>query len=90
MGSSSRQAAILSGGLPGEALLLLAQWGMASGREPADVPPAMPVQAVRSEHWWPVALAIVVAAVLHVALPAKYRINPRGWSRPCCWACWPP
>jgi hypothetical protein len=63
---------------------------MASSREPADAPPAIQVQAARGEHWWPVALAIVVAAFLHVALPAKYRINPRGWPRPCCWACWPP
>jgi hypothetical protein len=41
----------------------------------------MPVQAERGEHWWPVALAIVVAAFLHVALPAKYRINP-PWVAP--------
>ena len=32
--------------------------------------------AERGEHWWPVALAIVVAAALHVALPAQYRIHP--------------
>jgi hypothetical protein len=54
---------------------------MASSREPADVPPATPVQAARGEHWWPVALAIVVAAFLHLALPAKYRINP-PWVAP--------
>ena len=30
----------------------------------------------RGEHWWPVALAIVVTAVLHVALPGQYRVNP--------------
>ena len=36
----------------------------------------MPVEAARGEHWWPVALAIVVVAFLHVALPAKYRVSP--------------
>ena len=36
----------------------------------------MPVKAARGEHWWPVALAIVVATLLHLALPAKYRVNP--------------
>ena len=54
---------------------------MVSSREPAGAPPAVPVQAARGEHWWPVALAIVVAAVLHVALPAKYRVNP-PWLAP--------
>jgi hypothetical protein len=28
------------------------------------------------EHWWPVALAIVFVAGLHVALPARYRVQP--------------
>jgi len=32
--------------------------------------------AERGEHWWPVALAILVTAVLHVALPAQYRVHP--------------
>ncbi len=32
--------------------------------------------AARGEHWWPVALAILVAAGLHVALPARYRVHP--------------
>jgi hypothetical protein len=32
--------------------------------------------AERGEHWWPVTLAIIVVAGLHVALPAKYRVNP--------------
>jgi hypothetical protein len=32
--------------------------------------------AERGEHWWPVATAIVVAAGLHVALPARYRVQP--------------
>jgi hypothetical protein len=58
-----------------------AQWGMTSGRKPAATPPTTPVQAGRGEHWWPVALAIVVAAFLHVALPAKYRVNP-AWVVP--------
>jgi hypothetical protein len=35
-----------------------------------------PAGAARGEHWWPVALAIVATVVLHVALPAKYRVNP--------------
>ena len=39
------------------------------------------VGAERGERWWPVALAIVVTAVLHVALPAKYRLNP-SWVAP--------
>jgi hypothetical protein len=49
---------------------------MTLGGKPAAAPPATPVPAARGEHWWPVALAIVVAAFLHVALPAKYRVNP--------------
>ncbi len=53
---------------------------MAPGPKPADAPPAV-VQAARGEHWWPVALAIVAAAFLHVALPAKYRVNP-PWIAP--------
>src|SRR5215472_11228337 len=54
---------------------------MAPGQMPADGSPATPVQATRGEHWWPVALAIVVVVALHVALPAKYRINP-PWVPP--------
>ena len=54
---------------------------MVSSREPTGAPPAAPAQAPRGEHWWPVALAIVAAAVLHVALPAKYRVNP-PWLAP--------
>ena len=43
-----------------------------SAREPAvELAPAE-----RGEHWWPVALAIIVAALLHVALPARYRVQP--------------
>ena len=37
--------------------------------------------AERGEHWWPVALAILVVAGLHVALPARYRVQP-GWVVP--------
>ena len=43
----------------------------------------------RGEHWWPVALAILTAAGLHVAPPAPYRVNPDGWSRLSCSSCWP-
>ena len=49
---------------------------MTSGQKPADTSSATSVKAARGEHWWPVALAIVVATLLHVALPAKYRVNP--------------
>jgi hypothetical protein len=55
---------------------------MASGWTPAAPPPVTSAGAAgRGEHWWPVALAIVVAAVLHVALPAKYRVDP-AWVVP--------
>ncbi len=54
---------------------------MTAAREPAIPGPPKPVEAERGEHWWPVALAIVVAAVLHLALPGKYRINP-PWVLP--------
>jgi hypothetical protein len=55
---------------------------MATERRPARksavelVPPAE-----RGEHWWPVALAIIVVAGLHVALPASYRVQP-AWLVP--------
>src|SRR5215469_12978579 len=42
-----------------------------------ELPPA----ADRGEHWWPVAVAIIVAAGLHVALPARYRVQP-AWLVP--------
>src|SRR5260370_4915219 len=35
----------------------------------------------RGEHWWPVATAIIVVAGLHVALPARYRVQP-AWVVP--------
>ncbi len=37
--------------------------------------------ADRGEHWWPVAAAIIVVICLHVALPARYRVQP-GWVVP--------
>ena len=58
---------------------------MASGQQPADPPPAAPYLATQDEHWRPAVSAIVIAALLHVALPAQYRITPRGPPRPCCW-----
>jgi hypothetical protein len=39
---------------------------------PVEVAPAVE----RGEHWWPVAVAILIAAGLHVALPARYRVQP--------------
>jgi hypothetical protein len=51
--------------------------GVVPGRKPAARPPVKPAGAAeRAEHWWPVALAILVAAGLHVALPAQYRVHP--------------
>jgi hypothetical protein len=55
---------------------------MASGPEPAAPSPVTPLRAAgRGEPWWPVALAIVATALLHVILPAKYRVNP-PWAGP--------
>jgi hypothetical protein len=52
------------------------------GGEPVAPPPVVPLRAGgRGEHWWPVALAIIVVAGLHVVLPAKYRANP-AWVGP--------
>ncbi len=42
--------------------------------QPTTVQPA--TGAARGEHWWPVGLAILAAAGLHVALPARYRVHP--------------
>ena len=48
----------------------------------AAVDPVEPAAAAgRGEHWWPVALAILAVAGLHVVLPAQYRVNPR-WAVP--------
>jgi hypothetical protein len=50
---------------------------MATRRKPARRPAIEPVSAAeRGEHWWPVATAIIVVAGLHVALPARYRVQP--------------
>jgi hypothetical protein len=50
---------------------------MATNEKPARGPSAEPgPAAVRGEHWWPVALAIVAVIGLHVVLPARYRIHP--------------
>jgi hypothetical protein len=55
---------------------------MATGQKPARQPAIGPTPAVeRGEHWWPVAVAIIVVAALHVALPARYRVQP-GWIVP--------
>jgi len=35
----------------------------------------------RGERWWPVALAIIVVAGLHVILPTRYRVQP-AWVVP--------
>jgi hypothetical protein len=47
------------------------------------IPPGAKPQpeAGRGEHWWPVALAIIVVAGLHVVLPVKYRVSP-AWVVP--------
>jgi hypothetical protein len=49
-------------------------------RAPESATELTPV-AERGEHWWPVATAIVIAAGLHVALPARYRVQP-AWVVP--------
>ena len=55
---------------------------MATWRKPTDRPAdELAPAAERGEHWWPVALAIVVVAGLHVALPARYRVQP-AWVVP--------
>jgi hypothetical protein len=55
---------------------------MASSRERAIAPKAKPVQASGGgERWWPVALALVAVALMHMALPEKYRLFPYGWRQ---------
>jgi hypothetical protein len=55
---------------------------MATGQKPAPQAAAgLATPAERGENWWPVALAIVVVAGLHVALPARYRVQP-AWVVP--------
>src|SRR5208282_2912502 len=55
----------------------MATWRKPAERSADELAPA----AERGEHWWPVALAILVVAGLHVALPARYRVQP-GWVVP--------
>jgi hypothetical protein len=52
--------------------------GWEQTRGPAAEPPPA---ASRGEHWWPVAAAILAVAALHVALPARYRVQP-AWVVP--------
>jgi hypothetical protein len=55
---------------------------MATEQRPVRPPAVEPIPAdERGEHWWPVAVAILVAAGLHVALPARYRVQP-AWLVP--------
>jgi len=55
---------------------------MTTGPDQAGQPAAGPAPAAeRGEQWWPVALAIVFVAGLHVALPARYRVQP-AWVVP--------
>jgi hypothetical protein len=55
---------------------------MATEPRPASRPAIEPVPpAERGERWWPVALAIVVVAGLHVILPGRYRVQP-AWVVP--------
>ena len=49
---------------------------MATEQRPAREPVIKLDPAERGEQWWPVVLAIIVAAGLHVALPARYRVQP--------------
>jgi hypothetical protein len=55
---------------------------MATEQEPARKPAVGLVPAAgRGEHWWPVAVAMIVVVGLHVALPARYRVHP-AWLFP--------
>ena len=55
---------------------------MTTEQRPAPEPGTGRAQAAgRGEHWWPVAAAIIVVAGLHVALPARYRVQP-AWLLP--------
>jgi hypothetical protein len=49
---------------------------MATGRKQARPATELVPAAERGEQWWPVAAAIIVVAGLHVALPARYRVQP--------------
>jgi hypothetical protein len=54
---------------------------MSSEHSPTREPIELVPPAERGEPWWPVALAIIVAAGLHVALPSRYRVQP-AWVLP--------
>jgi hypothetical protein len=55
---------------------------MATEPKPADRPAiGLAPSAQRGERWWPVALAIIAVASLHVILPARYRVQP-AWVVP--------
>lgn len=55
---------------------------MTTEQRPAPEPgTGRAVAAEPGEHWWPVAAAIIVVAGLHVALPARYRVQP-AWLLP--------
>ena len=55
---------------------------MTSDGEPEAPSPVTPQRATEhGERWWPVALAVIVVAGLHVALPVKYRVDP-AWVVP--------
>ena len=55
---------------------------MTTEQRPAPEPgTGRAVAAGPGEHWWPVAAAIIVVAGLHVALPARYRVQP-AWLLP--------
>src|SRR5580693_2922061 len=57
-------------------------WDVATWRKLGRRPGTKPAPAAeRGEHWWPVATAIIVVAGLHVALPARYRVQP-AWVVP--------
>ena len=49
---------------------------MTAEQRPAPEPAVELAPAERGERWWRVALAILIAAGLHVALPARYRVQP--------------
>src|SRR6478609_3543176 len=55
---------------------------MTTDGEPEAPSPVTPQRATEhGERWWPVALAVIVVAGLHVALPVKYRVDP-AWVVP--------
>jgi uncharacterized membrane protein len=55
---------------------------MTTEQRPAPEPgTGRALAAEPGEHWWPIAAAIIVVAGLHVALPARYRVQP-AWLFP--------